>query len=179
MASALIADADADAGGSTTVSDDTDCADAGEASSSVAATDCDDSDATIHPGAAETPADGIDSDCDGTEDCLLDFDGDGFAIENAATITSNDGACTDPGEATASTIPDCDDTDPTIYPGAQETVVDGIDQDCDGEDGTDNDGDGYPAPGDGVTPDIEDCNADAASIPPGAGDVADENADWL
>ena len=36
--------------------------------------------------------------------------------------------------AVCGTLPDCDDTDDTIYPGAQETKSDGIDQDCNGYD---------------------------------------------
>jgi uncharacterized protein (TIGR02145 family) len=71
--------------------------------------DCDDTDATIYPGATDIE-DGIDNDCDGEIDEIFDMDGDGY--------TENDG--------------DCDDTDATIYPGATE-LEDGIDNDCDGE----------------------------------------------
>ena len=39
--------------------------------------------------------------------------------------------------------PDCDDTDPSIYPGATEIWYDGVDQDCDGANDQDQDGDGW------------------------------------
>jgi hypothetical protein len=35
---------------------------------------------------------------------------------------------------------DCDDSDPSIYPGAEDPPGDGIDQDCDGVDGTSDSG---------------------------------------
>lgn len=85
-------------------------------------TDCDDTDATIYPGATEVCGDGIDQDCDGSDlpcpgpDCT-DNDGDGYAIEGDQ--------CGDI---------DCNDSDPTIHPGATEICGDGIDQDCDGSD---------------------------------------------
>ena len=41
--------------------------------------DCDDSDASIYPGAPEVENDGIDQDCDGSDLIIpLDLDGDGF-----------------------------------------------------------------------------------------------------
>jgi len=75
--------------------------------------DCDDTDDTIYPGAAETAYDGIDSNCDGLDPDDVDLDGS----------TSN--------QAVGGT-PDCDDTDDTVYPGAPE-LADGKDNDCNGE----------------------------------------------
>ena len=71
-------------------------------------TDCDDADSGIYPGATEVLSDGIDQDCDGTDDTVLDSDGDG-----------------DPDST------DCAPSDSAIYAGATE-VCDGVDNDCDG-----------------------------------------------
>ena len=82
--------------------------------------DCDDSLAHINPDATEDCTSYYDIDCSGSPyDGHNDMDGDGFI----------DTACAD------SDGTDCDDNDPTIYPGAEETVVnDGIDNNCDGVD---------------------------------------------
>jgi hypothetical protein len=91
--------------------------------------DCDDEDADIHPGALER-CNGADDDCDGRIDeelrdvLFLDRDGDGHGDPLAAL-----GACADEG-ATAMVGDDCDDTDPTIHPGALE-ACNGVDDDCD------------------------------------------------
>jgi hypothetical protein len=70
-------------------------------------------------------------------DAALDFDGDGVA------------ECSD-----------CDDNNAARYPTAPESC-DGVDSDCDGEDGADVDGDGYDQCG-------SDCNDNNAAINPGA-----------
>jgi TolB-like protein len=118
--------------------------------------DCNDSNASIHPGAVEICDDGIDQNCDG-RDCIdpnnVDNDGDG--------ITENQG--------------DCNDFNASIHPGAQEICNDGIDQNCDGSDcidpnSIDNDGDGF-------TENQGDCNDFNASIHPGAQEICNDGID--
>jgi predicted outer membrane repeat protein len=92
--------------------------------------DCAPTDAAVHPGADET-CDGTDQDCDGVVDDdpidgapgYADEDGDGFG---GAAIRACGAVTTTPG--------DCDDTDASVFPGADDAPGDGIDQDCDGED---------------------------------------------
>jgi Putative metal-binding motif len=146
--------------------------------------------ADIHPGATENPHDGIDNDCSGACDEVDDVDGDTYTASGFRTISP------DPIDRTcAAAIPDCNDDDAAINPGAQELDGNGIDDDCNGHCDVDADGDGYTA-GDGVngvldTPDPKtarcpettaDCDDDpntprngtpAAMIHPGAPEVCD------
>jgi len=109
--------------------DDGDCADPGELPQG-APIDCDDSEATTFPGAAELPADFVDSDCDGGELCYADADADGYA--STALVASADLQCDGLGEAPAGAPrTDCFDGDATISPAAIEVPGDGVDQDCD------------------------------------------------
>ena len=99
------------------------------------ADDCDDVQASINPGAAET-CDGADNNCDGAidEGLTTDDDGDGYSAIGSCSGTAND----------------CDDSLANVYPGASETC-DGVDEDCDGvaDNGLtfDVDGDGYTSIG--------------------------------
>jgi hypothetical protein len=94
--------------------------------------DCDDGDATIHPGAIEH-CDGVDEDCDGAVDegavdrgaWYLDADGDGYGDAGASALS-----CSRPSGYVADAR-DCDDGDSGVHPGASE-LCDGIDNDCDG-----------------------------------------------
>jgi predicted outer membrane repeat protein len=107
--------------------------------------DCDDANATIHPGATEIVDDGIDQDCDGLDLTAADLDRDG-----------------DGHNTTAAGGDDCDDNDATVHPGAAEVWYDGIDQDCDGND-DDQDGDGFAVD--------RDCDDTDATVNPDAPEV--------
>ncbi|MFH1467320.1 MAG: MopE-related protein [Pseudomonadota bacterium] len=162
------------------------------------ASDCDDGDATIHPGADEW-CDGVDTDCDGTpdeEDALdaatwyADADGDGHG--DAATTTT---ACYPPSGFVADDS-DCDDALAAVNPAATE-ACDGRDDDCDGavdETGAtgeatwcaDTDGDGY---GDvfttiasctqptGFVADATDCDDALAAVNPAASEACNDRDD--
>ena len=128
-------DADDDAfrgGDSVSVSDDADCADAGEAAAGEPLGDCNDNVAAISPLATELPSDGVDQNCDGRETCFADADGDGYRPDALTVVASNNLGCADAGEATAAApIGDCDDVDAAKNPGEAERC-DGIDNNCNG-----------------------------------------------
>ncbi len=93
--------------------------------------DCDDTDASINPGAAES-CNGADDDCDGAADDGLTvstwyIDRDGDLYGDAATALTD---CAAPvGYVVADG--DCDDLDNTVHPAASESC-NGLDDDCDG-----------------------------------------------
>ncbi|MED5372111.1 MAG: MopE-related protein [Myxococcota bacterium] len=104
----------------------------GYASVQWGGTDCDDSDAAVHPGAIEV-CNGIDDDCSGGEDDLiegpafyLDSDGDGYGNPETGKIM-----CAEEAIGRVSESGDCDDTDGAVNPGALE-ICNGVDDDCDG-----------------------------------------------
>jgi hypothetical protein len=123
------------------------------------ATDCNDFDGSISPGATEI-CDTIDNDCDGAVDdadtnisysgsdqYYTDNDGDGFGDTALGIMT-----CA-PSSSMVGIAGDCDDNSITVYPTSDE-FCDGVDNNCDGSiDGVDSvdqptwyidyDGDGY------------------------------------
>ncbi len=96
--------------------------------------DCDDDDASVHPGADEV-CNGIDDDCDGQIDedpvdgdwFYSDADLDTWGDESARVL-----AC-DGVEGAVDRGGDCDDANSAVNPGALEICNDGLDNDCDGD----------------------------------------------
>ncbi len=180
-------DGDGIGGSATLLAADGDCTDAGESSTSG---DCDDTLASVYPGAPEVTGDGIDQDCNGADRISCFVDGDGDGVGGSATLLAPDGDCADAGEA--SLTGDCNDNLATVYPGAPEVTGDGIDQDCSGTDAVvcfqDSDGDGFGsgltiigADGDCVDPGEStlgtDCNDGLASVFPGGIEVVGDGID--
>ena len=158
--------------------------------------DCDDAHPGRHPGATEVcDAADTDEDCDGYADDLddaptgltswyADADGDGYGHAGSPPA-----ARCDPREGEVGAQDDCDDTRPDIHPGLAELPVDGVDQDCDGQDAcwADDDGDGFgstrPRPGPatpaapcmsfGVANNTLDCDDRSPTATPYAGEVCD------
>jgi hypothetical protein len=145
--------------------------------------DCNDNNASIHPGAVEICGDGIDQDCNGSDlQCpqswYKDADTDKYSDGTSLQSVNRPASYYLASELTA-TSGDCNDNNAAIHPGAVEVCGDGIDQDCNGSDlicpeDIDNDGDGF-------TENDGDCNDNDANIYPGAieicGDEIDQNCD--
>jgi hypothetical protein len=155
------------------------------------AEDCNDGDASIHPGADER-CNAIDDDCDDVIDedavdaitSFIDADGDGYGRGQG------EAACDVPAGRTA-LDGDCDDSNFDVNPGAVEVCNGGIDDDCDGPaddadapTGTqtfydDGDGDGYGAGAPieaceqttGLSLDGTDCNDGDDAVHPGAAEL--------
>lgn len=155
--------------------------------------DCDDTDASVHPGAAELVADGIDQDCDGGERCHADADHDTFG-DPSAVVSSPNASCADAGESAKAT--DCNDASAAVHPGATEIPGDGVDEDCNGVETCylDPDGDGWggvephgskslTCSGVGETARTGDCDEKHATVNPGAIEVPldgiDQNCDGV
>jgi len=93
-------------------------------------TDCNDRNASVHPGATET-CNGVDDDCDSsttdpTTTWYEDADGDGYGLSSSATD-----ACSQPGTDWVTVSGDCDDAEERVAPDQTE-ACDGVDNDCDG-----------------------------------------------
>ena len=146
--------------------------------------DCDDLDASIHPGVEDPPYDGVESNCEGAPED--DLEGDGYGIIDDCHdldasihpgaedppydgVDSNcDGAPEDDLDGDGYGIADdCDDLDPTFHPGAPDVPYDGVDHGCDGEE--DFDGDGFLVP--------DDCDDTDPDVFPGAIDVPYDGID--
>ena len=162
-----------------------------------AATDCDDTDAAVNPGATEVPYNGIDDDCnpltldddldgdgfDNANDCddtdntinatttyYVDADGDGFGSTTTELLCVSTAPA---GYSNNNT--DCDDTDENVNPDATEIVDNGIDDDC--NPATSDSSTVIDADGDGYTANEGDCNDSDSAVNPGATEVPYDGVD--
>lgn len=108
------------------------CSGTGEGSAAEPATDCLDSNASVHPGATLVADNALDDNCSGAYECFYDADNDLFSrSDGAIRDDSVDADCADPGEG-ASTEPrtDCNDSNALVSPGDPELADNGLDDNC-------------------------------------------------
>lgn len=187
-------DSDGDGFGATNGAPQTACAPvAGKVTNK---TDCDDTRASVKPGAAEV-CNGLDDNCAGGIDEGLTFvsyypdgDGDGFGAVSGTAQS----ACS-PISGKVANHTDCDDTKALVKPGAPESC-NGIDDNCDGQidNGVsmqnyyvDADSDGFGAAGSmpqascsvvpGRVTNSGDCNDGNAAVKPGASELCNGSDD--
>lgn len=152
----------------------TGCAPDADGDGFTAASDCDDGDPTVHPGATEL-CDGVDRNCDGQGDLgaadavLVYSDGDGDGFGDPATAAWDCG----PGPGLVDQSGDCDDADPGVFPGAVTLFAD-----RDG-DGFGNDAEPVEACGEpiGTTSVGGDCDDTQDDVFPGAVETCNERDD--
>jgi hypothetical protein len=109
-----------------------------------------------------------DTDTDADADTDADTDTDTDADTDVENDADNDGFTTEEG--------DCDDSDASVYPGAEDTWYDGVDSDCAGDSDYDADGDGYDHADYGG----DDCDDEAVDVHPAGSetqDLRDEDCD--
>lgn len=112
------------------------CEDSGEAVAADPTGDCNDDNASIHPGATDVPDDGIDQDCSGA-DALSDTDGDGIndTVETATGTdpedadTDNDGLLDGQEDVNGDGVPDASETDPRDADTDNDGLMDGFGED--------------------------------------------------
>jgi hypothetical protein len=100
-----------------------------------------------------------DSLCDDHNPCTLDFCNVLLGCQHFPKDSDQDGFI----DANCPLGSDCNDNDSSINPAVQDTVGDGVDQNCDGLDGVDADHDGYPSIDSGGS----DCDDNNPLINPG------------
>ncbi len=132
----------------------------------VAGTDCNDADAAVAPGAAETCTTTYDDNCDGSTNDIgsvgcttyyYDADNDGYGLASLSQCT-----CSSSGSYDVTNSTDCDDADSDTFPGAASSDST---TSCMNDDDGDNYGD------DGVSGSVvagTDCDDASSSVRPGA-----------
>ncbi|MCP4915285.1 MAG: hypothetical protein GY913_00030, partial [Proteobacteria bacterium] len=120
----------------------------------------------------EIIADGVDDDCDNSDLCYVDDDGDGWGDDDGSTVVGDgDLNCNEPSAGEANDMQDCLDSNGDAYPGAAENES-GTDcmEDADG------DGWGDDTPPGGVTAGL-DCDDGESTSYPGATEITADEID--